>query len=410
MSSLPLSDGTDSAVENVYIYISDALRYDHLPAEIRSRGVTGRAIAASTFTANSQPSITSGLYPSKHKVWEFEDQHAAPPELFSATDLDVGGMCANMWNELPPEKQPPLRFNYLTEEREIGSMDPPFAYLRHDHGGHTPYLEVDGSWTTKSFFEEYNDPDELREMYATEARRSGRRFLDDLSTLEDRDIIDETLVIFTADHGQALGEEEYGGRWGHGDPMCPAVLDVPVVFIGAGLPHGETIDRLLSLTDIAPTALAAQGRSVPDDVDGVDLWNQSVPEDRRVRSEVWEHRHVDLPLLGELTLHAYKAASLWDSDGGHVVHHPPRSHRLAYTHQSLLRGHPSPVQLHNLEASTYRRFLSLYRADTLTWGDPDFSIATARDELPMEYSEKSGGGRMPTDESVQTQLESLGYL
>lgn len=111
---------TATTVENIVIYVSDALRYDSLPRKIQKLGVTAKAVAPSTFTANALPSITSGQYPATHKVWRFqEDQLAAEPAIFDPDDYDIGFNAETVWLMDESAKKPPLRWNHQTEERTI---------------------------------------------------------------------------------------------------------------------------------------------------------------------------------------------------------------------------------------------------------------------------------------------------
>lgn len=90
--------------------------------------------------------------------------------------------------------------------------------------------------------------------------------LDELETLELRD---DTLIIFTADHGEYLGDHWAYGKRGFHD----AAARIPLVASAPGwLPSGHTVDALTGLTDVAPTLLSLAG--VPADgldVDGHDL-------------------------------------------------------------------------------------------------------------------------------------------
>ncbi|WP_434529989.1 sulfatase-like hydrolase/transferase (plasmid) [Haloarcula sp. NS06] len=112
-----------------------------------------------------------------------------------------------------------------------------------------------------------------------------KRFEDLVKTLEIRNELEKTLVVFTSDHGELLGD--YGGLYDHGAPIVPELINVPLVFAGAGLPHGEQFDGLLSTADIAPTALSAIGSDVSG-ADGHDLWTSSLPRSRVARTEVWK--------------------------------------------------------------------------------------------------------------------------
>jgi hypothetical protein len=70
-----------------------------------------------------------------------------------------------------------------------------------------------------------------------------------------------TLLVVTADHGEALGEH---GAFGHGGQVWAETLDVPLLFAGAGLPPHVDADAAFSV-DVVPTLLELCGlRPAPD--------------------------------------------------------------------------------------------------------------------------------------------------
>jgi choline-sulfatase len=78
-----------------------------------------------------------------------------------------------------------------------------------------------------------------------------------------------TLVIFSADHGDYMGHR---GRI-EKHPWMPfePVARVPFVAYGAGVPEGVRIRRPVGLVDLAPTFLSAAGVEAPGDLDGEPL-------------------------------------------------------------------------------------------------------------------------------------------
>jgi arylsulfatase A-like enzyme len=54
-----------------------------------------------------------------------------------------------------------------------------------------------------------------------------------------RGILDDSLVIFTSDHGELLGE--YNGLYHHQTPVVPELVYVPLAFAGAELLRGSSI-------------------------------------------------------------------------------------------------------------------------------------------------------------------------
>lgn len=90
-----------------------------------------------------------------------------------------------------------------------------------------------------------------------------------LKALEETNQLDSTLIVFTSDHGEMLGDYDcFGKRSMHdGSVRVPLLARLPGVFEG-----GERIEQPVSLVDLAPTFLNLAG--ISDDkhsFDGVDL-------------------------------------------------------------------------------------------------------------------------------------------
>jgi hypothetical protein len=373
--------------------------------------VTAKAVAPSTFTANSLPSITSGQYPATHKVWRFQDDKlASEPAIFDSHEYDVGFNAETIWLVEEAAKKPPLKWNHQNEERTIQELQPPFVHFIHDVGPHAPYGYDNTVWdSSKEFFSHYPETETLRELYVEDCGNSAARFLPVLEHLQDENLLEETLVIYTSDHGQCLGEEHHGGQFGHVDPMCPELVYIPITFIGAGLPAGREYDGLLSGIDIAPTALAAQGRPVPLDTDGQQIWTSVPSADRAVRCDVWAYKNIGL--AGRtITLNAYAATGLWDRYGGQVLQRRPRVQRFGYVMEKLLRGTQSPVWLPNKSLAKIVGLLSTYARNKITYGTPRFSMSEARRSFPDRFTEAIEREATSDSDELEEKLADLGYL
>jgi len=75
---------------------------------------------------------------------------------------------------------------------------------------------------------------------------------------------DSTLVVFTGDHGEALGEH---GEMTHGLFAYEATLHIPLVVRTPGVPPGRSSTPARHI-DILPTILRGVGEPVPDDLPG----------------------------------------------------------------------------------------------------------------------------------------------
>jgi len=86
--------------------------------------------------------------------------------------------------------------------------------------------------------------------------------------------LNDSLVVFFSDHGEALGEKSY---WGHHVYLNGWMTDVPVVLWHADLTPGtRTVG--VGLADVAPTVLHFLGLPIPQDTAAQSLFTLS-PED-----------------------------------------------------------------------------------------------------------------------------------
>jgi hypothetical protein len=240
------------------------------------------------------------------------------------------GMTAEtIWTDLPPVEKPPFQMIGATgdDTAALADLDPPFVAVEHHKGGHMPYGFTFDEYASAEDFFRHKQPSlaELPALYEESVRTAEQRFLTICDRLVERGLLSDTLVIYTSDHGEALGETDNSATIGHGDPISPDLVDVPIVFAGAGLPDAD-LGTVLSGVDVGPTALGALGRSdsAGRRVDGYDCWHDS-PEDRLLRSERWVT--YDAPIVGDID--RYRAASVWDRNGGFVFHRGSRLARLA---------------------------------------------------------------------------------
>lgn len=90
-----------------------------------------------------------------------------------------------------------------------------------------------------------------------------------MNRLERRGITGNSLVVFTADHGEELFDHE---SFGHGHTLFEEQLRVPLLLIGTGVERGH-YSIPVSIIDVAPTILDALGMEPPQAMEGVSLWD-----------------------------------------------------------------------------------------------------------------------------------------
>ncbi len=79
-----------------------------------------------------------------------------------------------------------------------------------------------------------------------------------------------TLVLFTSDHGEMLGDHQWFRKRSGYEPSAriPFVLKPPP---GMNMDTGRSVDKLVTLEDVMPTLLETAGVDPPGDIDGCSL-------------------------------------------------------------------------------------------------------------------------------------------
>jgi len=90
-----------------------------------------------------------------------------------------------------------------------------------------------------------------------------------IQDLRSKDLLENTLVVITGDHGEAFGEH---GEHGHGIFCYEESLKVPLIFYNRHeFKEERTIDERISLVDIMPTILDIFDFDIPPSVQGINL-------------------------------------------------------------------------------------------------------------------------------------------
>ena len=142
-----------------------------------------------------------------------------------------------------------------------------------------------------------------------------------------------TVVIFTSDHGEMLGDHQWiRKRNGYeGSARVPLLLNLPDSF---GISGGQVRDDITELMDIMPTCLDAAGVGIPESVDGeslLALLRETVQWRKHVHGECAE-----VPSLGSgmQYLTDGKSKYIWYPGTGHehffdLEHDPDEMHDLS---------------------------------------------------------------------------------
>ena len=149
-----------------------------------------------------------------------------------------------------------------------------------------------------------------------------------------------TLIIFTSDHGLALGSHGLMGK----QNMYEHTIGVPFLIAGPGVPAGRQFKAQIYLRDLFPTLCEVAGIPVPPTVEGRSLWpvlsgrvhslypevyaywhrgdREPVPTQRMVRTDRWKlihYAHLDRYQLFDLVNDPHELQDLADAPAHSTV-------------------------------------------------------------------------------------------
>ena len=282
---------------NVVVYVSDALRTDHLGCygaryvntktvdELAASGVRfDQAISAAPWTAPSTTSIVTGLNAHHHGYLHWDAQLDPTTETifraFSAHGYEVGSFVFDtnyLFKGLPEANVRGTSetldgaFAWLRENREK-----PFFLYVHNWATHMPYDIVHADrkdWiAAKQEIIEGIQSDSasaleaMRESYRKAVERQSEVLT--ASLLEELDSLglrERTVVAFLSDHGESWGErfsskEDVKGVYHmHGATLFDEIVHVPLILSAPGTIEPGAVRTQVRSIDLMPTLLDLAG-------------------------------------------------------------------------------------------------------------------------------------------------------
>jgi arylsulfatase A-like enzyme len=282
---------------NVVVYVSDALRTDHLGCygarylntktvdELAASGVRfDQAISAAPWTAPSTTSIVTGLNAHHHGYLHWDAQLDPSIETlfraFSAHGYEVASFVFDtnyLFKDLPEANVRGTSetldgaFAWLRENREK-----PFFLYVHNWATHMPYDIVHADrkdWlAAKQEIIEGIQSDSasalesMRESYRKAVERQSEVLT--ASLLEELDSLglrESTVVAFLSDHGESWGErfaskEDVKGVYHmHGATLFDEIVHVPLILSAPGTIEPGVVRTQVRSIDLMPTLLDLAG-------------------------------------------------------------------------------------------------------------------------------------------------------
>jgi len=139
----------------------------------------------------------------------------------------------------------------------------PFFLWVHYADPHAPY-RFKKAFSNQLGLTNTSEPGKL-DRYDTEIAFTDHhigRLLDGLNKVSE-----DTLTIFSSDHGESLGEHDY---WGHGRHLYEATLHIPLAITWDGVILPSQVDAPAMLLDVPSTILGLLGMSQPTEFNGYD--------------------------------------------------------------------------------------------------------------------------------------------
>ena len=229
-----------------------------------------------------------------------EDPAQIPPALHQTT------WCANQAIEFISEERTTPWLMSVNMFDPHAPFDPPQAYLdRYD-----PATLPDPLWSEKDpqAHAKLGPVDGAASIGLAKAKEVMAAYyamielIDDnvgrvIRALEESGQREKTLVIFTSDHGELLGDHQLVGK---GCRFYECLVRVPLICSWPSrIPEGRVCDALVELIDLAPTLLELAGVAAPDRMQGRSLWplltGQTQTHRAYVRSEYYRALNPDAP-------------------------------------------------------------------------------------------------------------------
>lgn len=320
---------------NVIIIVLDAARRDHFGAYGYPKDTTpninalaaesyvfDNVISQATRTKPSVASIFTSLYPSRHGVsLMYGDEadptgHALPDdvltlaETFKNRSYKTYGLVRN--GNIGPElnfgkgfdEYALVKDNAQLNDRMSGLIDRMpgqgrfFIYL-HYFAPHAPYLSPN-EYSTRFVEDGYSKvntstqkPRDYLLMNLSESQLSyvvsqydGKLAYADslvgmvLGRLRERGLLNRTLIVVTADHGEDF--LDHPGLFGHGWEPYETQVRVPLILWDPASKSPSRIAGQARIVDIMPTLIDLSGGSVPEGLDGVSLRPALLGQDMRL--------------------------------------------------------------------------------------------------------------------------------
>jgi arylsulfatase A-like enzyme len=178
---------------------------------------------------------------------------------------------------LAEERDRPL-FLWVHYQDPHGPYTPPEMFVRAEAGGGgralplNPDVSGRGGIPVYQQLENRVDPRFYASRYDGEIRYTDDQFARLIRALEHQGMYEDAVIVFTADHGEGMGEHDYW--FAHGEYLYQGQIHVPLI-VRWGDRFGGRRAEFVQHVDVVPTILGLLGFPGADSLRGTDLFAES---------------------------------------------------------------------------------------------------------------------------------------
>ncbi len=110
-----------------------------------------------------------------------------------------------------------------------------------------------------------------------------KRVGDVIETLKKLGLFENTIIVYAADNGLAIGSHGLLGK----QDLYEHSMKVPLIISGPGIPQNEVRDAMVYLYDIFPSLSDLCGLPAPENIDGKDFVPVLMGKEKAIRSSVY---------------------------------------------------------------------------------------------------------------------------
>jgi len=213
------------------------------------------------YMSKMSPIFVDKLVENQYDIKTFPSADFTNPPFHEIIFRRVPGINTRAKGETPFERDNDITKNFLNFLDNRDENKPFFSFLFYDlpHAINIPKEHLkhfQPSWEAPDYINLNNDMDRTPffNLYKNCVHYDDMLIGKVIAEIEDKGLLDNTVIIITGDHGQEFNENKKN-YWGHGSNYSKWQTQVPFVIYYPGIEGPKTIEHTTTHYDITPTVL-----------------------------------------------------------------------------------------------------------------------------------------------------------